>query len=302
MPGIERRSSFLRVTPRAAPAPRSPQPLHPHPICSCNTVAESRAEPEPPKHPSTHPVPSWTGAQTVICELLEIKSGPPLGRTGAEQNQLRRSRGLSGVPDTLPRPISGIPLPAGPEPSRCPGAPRLDFRGDISPREAGQRFGMFSPLSSARAQDFPPLSSPKSRVQLLGLATGSPWGPAAGWSQGQGSLRAGERSAGGLLARRTMQFPKVSRPQRECCLFFGGGGHEDGPQPRRKSPELEKKGAGGAGTGHHLSTEPISPQSETWLWIPRRPPPPPPSPQVVCAVPLRRLFLQPTGPGPCPGD
>lgn len=148
----------------------------------------------------------------------------------------------------------------------------------------------------------PPLSSPKSRVQLLGLATGSPWGPAAGWSQGQGSLRAGERSAGGLLARRTMQFPKVSRPQRECCLFFGGGGHEDGPQPRGKSPELEKKGAGGAGTGHHLSTEPISPQSETWLWIPRRPPPPPPSPQVVCAVPLRRLFLQPTGPGPCPGD
>ena len=154
--------------------------------------------------------------------MLALKSGPPLGRTGAEQNQLRRSRGLSGAPDTLPRPISGIPWPAGPAPSRCPEAPRLDFRGDVSPREAGQRFGMFSPLSSARAQDFPPLSSPESRVQLLGSATGSPRGPAAGWSQGQGPLRAGERSSGGLLARRTMQFPKVSRPQRVLFVFWRG--------------------------------------------------------------------------------
>lgn len=40
------------------------------------------------------------------------------------------------------------------------------------------------------------------------------------------------------------QFRKVNRPQRECCLFFGGGGHEDGPQPWGKSPELEKRGRG----------------------------------------------------------
>lgn len=152
-----------------------------------------------------------------------------------------------------------------------------------------------------QAQVSPPLSSPQCRVQLLSLATGRPWGPAVGWSQGQGSSGRGNDVQEDSWPAGQWQFRKVNRPQRECCLFFGGGGHEAGPQPRGKSPQLEKRrGRGAAGTGQSLSTELVSPQSETWLWIPRRPPPP--HHQVVCAVPLRRLFLQPTGPGPCPGD
>lgn len=44
------------------------------------------------------------------------------------------------------------------------------------------------------------------------------------------------------------------------------------------SAQSSRKGVGGAaGTGHRLSTELISPQSETWLGIPGRPPSPPPS-------------------------
>lgn len=62
--------------------------------------------------------------------------------------------------------------------------------------------------------------------------------------------------------------------------------------------QSSRKGGWGklAGTGHLLSTEPISPQSETWLWIPRRPPH-----QVIRAVPLRLLLFAAFESGSWPG-
>lgn len=47
------------------------------------------------------------------------------------------------------------------------------------------------------------------------------------------------------------------------------------------------------GTGHRKFTEQISPQLETWLWIPGSPPPPPSS----LRSPLCHPSLQPVGPG-----
>lgn len=96
---------------------------------------------------------------------------------------------------------------------------------------------------------------------------------------------AGQRSAGGPLALRTMQFPKVSRPQRVLFVFWRGWFAEDGPQPRGKSPSLEKGGAGGSGTGHHLSTEPDFATPETWRWIPGGPLPNPIPPSSLRSPP-----------------
>lgn len=115
---------------------------------------------------------------------------------------------MAGVLNSLPWPINRIPLPSSPKTLRRPRVPGLDSRGEINPRETRQRCGMSSPLSSAQPQDLPslPLLSPESSS----WATGSPWGPVAGWSQGHGSPGAGmgvgcgKRSAGGLLARGTM--------------------------------------------------------------------------------------------------
>lgn len=158
--------------------------------------------------------------------MLVIKSGPLLWSIRAEQNHIRRSWRLAGVLDTLPQPMNDIPWPSSPKTLRRPLALGLDSRGEISPKETGQRCGMSSPFSSAQAQDFPPLLLPQSRVQLLRLATGSPWGPVAGWSQGHG-FRGGGGSAESAPQEDSppagqWQFRKVNRPQREGCLFFGG--------------------------------------------------------------------------------
>ena len=118
-----------------------------------------------------------------------------------------------------------------------------------------------------------------------------------GWSKGQGSPGRGRAPQEDSWPAGQWQFRKVTGPRRGCCLFFGGGGHEAGPQPKGKSPELEKRGGGRGGAGHRVSTERILLQSETWLWMPGRPPH-----QVVCVVPLRRLLPANCGSGSLPAD
>lgn len=118
-----------------------------------------------------------------------------------------------------------------------------------------------------------------------------------GWSKGQGSPGRGEAPQQDSWPAGQWQFRKVTRPQRGCCLFFGGGGHEAGPQPKGKSPELEKRGGGRGGAGHRVSTERILLQSEPWRWIPGRPPH-----QVVCAAPLLPLLPANCGSGSLPAD
>jgi hypothetical protein len=110
---------------------------------------------------------------------------------------------------------------------------------------------MSNPLPSAQDQGSPPLSPPS---PAAGLGQWKPVGPCCGVVAGERISRAGERSVGGLLARRTMAVSEGDSSFSEC-LFFGGGGHEDGPQHRGKSLEFEQRGWGAVGTGHRVSTE-----------------------------------------------
>lgn len=167
---------------------------------------------------------------------------------------------------------------------------------DLSPegKSAGERPGssVACPARSLRPRlktslPYPP---PPSRVQQQGLATGCLCGPAVGWSQGQGSPGRGSALQEDSWPSGQWQFRKVNRPQRECCLFFGGGGHEAGPQPRGKSPELEKRGVRGGWREPDISY-PLSRfrhNRKRGCGFPRARPP---HHQVICAVPLRRLLL-----------
>lgn len=109
--------------------------------------------------------------------------------------------------------------------------------------------GVARPARSLRPRFKTPLPFPplQSRVQLQGLATGSLWGPAAGWSQGQGSPGRGSALQEDSWPSGQWQFRKVNRPPQECCLFFGGGGHEAGPQPRGGRAQSSRKGRGSGG-------------------------------------------------------
>lgn len=99
--------------------------------------------------------------------------------------------------------------------------------------------------SGLKLHSLTPLPSPESSCKSwpLGVCGAPLWGGRRGKVlQGGGSALQEDSWRSGQW-----QFRKVNRPQRECCLFFGGGGHEAGPQPRGKSPELEKRGWGEAG-------------------------------------------------------
>lgn len=153
--------------------------------------------------------------------MLEIKIRASALGAGAKQNHLGRSWRLAGVLDTLPRPINVIPLPSSPE--ALLRARGLDSRGEISPTETGQRCGTSSPLSSAQAENFtllPPSPVPSPAARL------GHWmsvGPRCGVVAGARFSRAGERSAGGLLALRTMAVSESESFSARVLFVFWRG-------------------------------------------------------------------------------
>lgn len=183
-------------------------------------------------------------------------------------------------------------MPSSPETSRRPRAPGLDSKVEIGPRETRQRCGESSSLSSAQAQDPLPchLPSPESSCSARPLEA---VGPRGGVVEGARFSRAGECSTGGLRARRTMAVSESERSSARVLFVFWRGVVTRLGRNLGGRAQSSRKGVGGAaGTGHRLSTERISPQSETLLWTPGRPPH-----RAACAVPLHRLLSAACGSG-----
>lgn len=252
LPGTDGKFIIFRFTPRAAPAPSIPNHPHPTLICRTNTIAEpvTLRQRQIPKAPRSHPVfrsqiscpqhvPIWPRVHRLSSEMLEINSGSPLWSTRSEQNISAGSGDWRSSGHLTPA-YKSNPI------ALRPGDVAASLRPpDLIPGEKsdGQRCGMSSPLSSAQSRGSPPFPPPQSPVQLLDLVTGSLWGPDAGWSQRKGSPGRGSAPQEDSWPAGQWQFRRVNRPLREC-LFFGGGGHEAGPQPRGKSLEFKERGAG----------------------------------------------------------
>lgn len=147
---------------------------------------------------------------------------------------------------------------------------------------------MSSPRSSAPAQDFPP----QPRVQTLGSARPLEAGgvPLRGGPRGPGRApQEDSRPAG------QGQLRKVNRPQRGCCLLFGGGGHEAGPQPGGEEPGAGEKGWGrGGNRTSRLQLRGFRHHRKRGCGFPGGPPT-----GSSAQSPSAASFLRPPGRGPC---
>lgn len=140
----------------------------------------------------------------------------------------------------------------------------------------------FSPGSGLPSPSPSPVPSPAAR-----LGRWKPVGPRCGVVLGARFSRAGECSAGGLSACRTMAVSERESSSARVLFVFWRGWSRGWAATEGEEPRARGRGVGAAGTGLRLSAERISPQSEPGLWIPGQPPH-----QIICAAPLRRRPLQ----------
>lgn len=132
---------------------------------------------------------------------------------------------MAGVLDTLPRPINRIPLPSSPETLRRarPRDPGLDSkRGDQPERDRAVVWHvqpvLFGPGLKLHSPSPSPVPSPAAR-----LGHWKSVGPRCGVVAGARFFRAGERSAGGLLALRTMAVSESESPSARVLFVFWRG-------------------------------------------------------------------------------